>query len=98
MMGKTLAKYVKAPVETKQYSIDYSVWLNTGETISSVSYLIIPTGTLAVAGSLIAADNKSISFFVSGGDDGVTYELLVIVTTSSGQTKEDAVLFVVRAL
>lgn len=94
-----LGKFSKAPAERKRYSADYSDWLDTGETVSNVTFSVTPTtaSPLAVDGSAIAGDGLTVSFFVSGGIDETDYTIIVTATTSSGQIKEDTLLFAVRA-
>ena len=93
-----LARFVKAPAERKRYSIDYSDWLDTGETISSVAFIPSPlaTGGLEVDAYTLSTPATSVVFFATAGIDGTTYTLEVVVTTSGGQIKEDQILFSVR--
>jgi hypothetical protein len=95
---RAIGKYVKAPEERKRYQIDYDGWLDVGETLSGVTFGVIPaTGLpIAVDGVAIAAGARSVAFYVSAGDDGVTYTVLATATTSGGQIKEDQVHFIVR--
>lgn len=96
-----LGSFTKTPVERKRYSLDYTDWLDTGETLSTSVFTITPsTGVapLQVDASSFDATSKQLLFFVNYGDDGATYTVDVQVTTSGGQTKEDQVQFVVRDL
>lgn len=94
-----LAKFYKSPVERKRYALDYTDWLDTGETLSSALFTITPsTGTspLEVDAFAIASSGLELVFFVSFGDDGSTYTVDVQITTSGGQVKEDQILFTVK--
>lgn len=94
-----LGRFIKTPAERKRYSLDYSEWLDTGETVTGATFAITPTGTatpLVVDASSISASGTEVVYFVNYGTDGTTYTLDVVVTTSGGQTKEDQVLFSVR--
>lgn len=91
-----IGKFTKTPTERKRYQIDYTNWLDTGETVATRAFTVEPTGSLVVDASLILTGNKAVSFFVNGGDDGETYKVVVTITTSGGQTKEDLVYFSVR--
>lgn len=96
-----LGSFTKTPVERKRYSLDYTDWLDTGETLSTSTFTVSPsTGAtpLVVDANSFDATSKQLLFFVNYGVDGVTYTVDVLVTTSGGQTKEDQVLFVVREL
>lgn len=93
-----LARFTKQPSERKRYSIDYSDWLDTGETISAVTFLPSPvaTGGLEIDASSITPSGTSVVFFANYGVSGTTYTVTVTVTTSGGQIKEDEILFSVR--
>ena len=91
-----LGSFIKTPNETKQYAIDYSNWLETGEVIASASYTISPTG-MTVASSTVDGTGTILSFYVSGGTDGTYYVVKVLATTTIGQIKEDTIHFNVRA-
>lgn len=94
-----IGKFVKAPVEVKRYSIDYSEWLAVGETVSTASFSVsLATAPPLTIGSIsVILAGLSVEFFVSGGLDANTYSVFVTVTTSGLQTKEDSITFVVRA-
>lgn len=84
-----LGKFVHTPVTRKRYIIDYTDWLNSGETLTAIAFQSVPnTGTPAIVDSYSLASSTA-TIFVSGGDDGVQYQILVIATTSLGQVKED---------
>lgn len=94
-----LGKYFKAPVDRKRYSIDYTDWLDAGETVLSVTFGVTPVdaSTLAIDGITIAPDAKSIVFYASLGVDATTYKAFATMVTTGGQTREDVVQFTVRA-
>lgn len=93
-----LGKFIKAPGERKRYSIDYNNWLDTGEQVATKSFVITPVTTppLVIDASIILTGNRSIAFFVDDGLDGEIYKVVVTITTSGGQTKEDVVMFQVK--
>jgi hypothetical protein len=93
-----LAKFLKEPGERKRYSLDYTEWLDTDETIIDVAFVITPPAPpiLEVDAWTISASGVEVVFFINFGDDGVTYTLEVQITTSGGQIKHDQVLFVVK--
>lgn len=90
-----LGTKTKTPNDVKRYTIDYSDWLDTGETISTVVFT--PDSGMTITGDAVAGDGLSVVFFANGGDEGSTYNVDVTVTTSVGQTKDDHVEFVVVA-
>lgn len=96
-----LGTFTKTPVERKRYSLDYTDWLDTGETVSSWVFTVSPsTGTtpLIIDASAVDTTSKQIIFFANYGVDGVTYVVDVRMTSSGGQTKEDQINFIVKAL
>lgn len=94
----SLGRYVKTPAERKRYAIDYSEWLETGETVSTYSFSVSPTTSpvLEIDATSLADANQTIVFFVSGGVNGQQYTVDVQATTSGGQIKEDTILFSMR--
>lgn len=93
----SLGKFIKSPDEVKRYSIDYTDWLDEGEYLSSATVTRSPsTGVMTINVDAIAANDTDLSFFVSGGTAGVTYKLLIHAVTTTGQQKEDTVLFLIR--
>lgn len=95
-----LAKYQKDPDERKRYLVDYDQWLDTGESIQSTDFSVV-TNTVAsplvVDGVQIGPDNRSVQYYVSAGLNGTDYEIRATIITDIGQTKEDVILFQVRA-
>lgn len=91
-----LGKFVKTPNERKRYTVDYTNWLETTETLATVDFTVDPPGSLEIDADEILPGNKKVMYFVSGGDDAVTYRVPILVTTSTGQTKEDVVYYIVK--
>lgn len=94
-----LDNFIKSPVERKRYTIDYSDWLDTGETISSVTFAVTPTttNTLEIDAYTLGTGNTTVIFFANYGDANNIYTVDVQIVTSGGQTKEDTILFTVRS-
>lgn len=97
-----LGKLLKTPAERKRYSVDYSVWLSDGETVTNVAFAVSQDPTLETPVSPLDVDAYSIAsptvvFFVSDGDNNASYSVDIQITTSTGQIKEDTVKFAVRA-
>lgn len=93
-----IGKFTKAPAERKRYSINYGDWLDDGETLTEVTFEVIPaTGSPIVVDDVaVTPTGNEVAFYASAGDDGVTYIVLATATTSGGQIKEDQINFVVR--
>lgn len=81
----------KTAVEVKRVTLDYSRWLGDTEIISAKSFTALPVTSpaLLVATSAIASDGKSVAAYVEGGVDDTAYDLIVQITTSTGQIKQD---------
>lgn len=94
-----LGSFVKSPVERKRYTIDYTDWLDSGETVTACAFSVTPTSIsspFVVDASSIAADGLSVVYFVNGGVDKSNYTVDVQATTSGGQVKEDTIYYAVR--
>jgi hypothetical protein len=93
-----LGKFRQTPIERKRYTIDYSDWLGTGELLSSIVFASVPSSPTpaAVDSSALNSAHNGAVLFVSGGVDGVTYQILVTAVTDLGQIKEDEFFIVVK--
>lgn len=93
-----IGSYLKTPAEVKRYSIEYADWLDEGEYIDDADFTASPVTVppLQVSSVSIPASSTQVSFFVQGGEEGVSYVLDVVSTTSTGQVKEDTILFSVN--
>lgn len=95
-----LGKFKQAPLENRRYFIDYSDWLDQGETLVSpliVNVVETTTPPLTITSNAISTDGLGVVFYVSGGLDGEEYQVDIIVTTSSAQVKEDSFLYTIEA-
>jgi len=72
---------VKQPGETRQFSMDFSSLLDSGETISSPSVSASPSGL--TLGSASVSGSK-VLFTIASGTHPVKYRLEVTVNTSGG--------------
>jgi len=91
-----LGHYIQTPAEKKRYTVSYSEWLDTGETI--YTYTITSSNSaMQIAGSSRSDGNTTLVFFISGGVAGKQYTLDVQINTTGGQTKEDTILFDIRS-
>ncbi len=95
-----IGKFTKDPDERKRYTIDYDQWLDAGELISTVTFVVplITSPTLDIENSTIAVDGRSVSFFVDAGLDDADYDVHATMTSDGGQIKEDVFRITVRAL
>ena len=95
----TLGKYTQTPTERKRYLVDFTEWLDTGETVVGFSSSSTPAdATPAIIDNFVIAGNGlSVSIYVSGGILGTNYRIDTLATTSGGQVKEGTILFSIRA-
>lgn len=96
-----IGKYVKASAERKRYQIDYTDWLDTGETIASVAFtplLNTISPVLVVDAIGVLPSQQGVQYYVSGGVTGATYEVDVLMTTAAQQpqVRKDAILVTIR--
>lgn len=96
-----LDRFLKQPAEIKKYQIDYSEWLATGETVTSVVTAVtllnpettdvgeptLTVGTTAINGGTVY------EYYVSLGTDGKRYKITFQASTSDSQTVESEIEF-----
>ncbi len=94
-----LKKYIKSTGERKRYLIDYSDWLDEGETLTGVIFSVTnnsATTPLVVDDVMVQPDGLGVQYYVSDGETGNQYEVLATASTSSLQVKVDDLLFTIR--
>jgi len=79
--------FVKRPAEVKDYDVDFSIWLEDGDTID--------TATAAIDGGTAVIDQTefsetSVKVWISGGADGDSAVVTTTVVTANGITKQFA--------
>lgn len=99
-----LDRFDKQPDEVKIYQIDYSQWLASGETVSSVTPTVellnpesgdVGEPTLTVGTTQILSGN-TYEYFMSSGTDGKNYKVTFLASTSLAQVQESEIEFKVR--
>jgi len=71
------------------YSVDFTAWLVSGDSVSSVAWSVFPTGPTLSGESLSAA---VAAVKVSGGTLGKQYRLTARVTTVNGLVDDRSVI------
>lgn len=84
-----LARYRQQPGEKRKRGIDYVDFLETTETISTVTSECIPAGMTIT--TVIDPLGKKFAFWAEGGEDGTTYTIEFTVNTNANQRREDEV-------
>jgi len=91
-----LGRFLKSPGDVKRYTVDYVDWVDDDETVLTVQGTTPPNiGAFEVSAFGVNPDAKSVFFYVSGGIDGKEYPVMLTITTSKAQIKEDSVTFMV---
>lgn len=97
-----LDRFNKQPSEIKKYQIDYSEWLSTGETITSVATAVtllnsaagdVGEPTLSVGTTQIISNGTVFEYYMSSGTDGKRYKVTFQADTSDSQRVESEVEF-----
>lgn len=91
-MSYTFTAAPKDPQATLRHSIDWSGWLQEGETITAQS-VTAPTGITA---DQVAQADGVVSYRVSGGRAGKDYVVTCQITTSQGRIDQRSMLYQVR--
>lgn len=73
-------RWIKDPNATLNYQWDWSAWLDTGDSIASVTFLV-PAGLTVVSE---AYDSTTATVWLRGGTEPHTYPVTCRVSTSLG--------------
>jgi hypothetical protein len=82
----------KDPHAILDYKFDWSEWLTSGETLSTYSVTLDAGLTLDDS----TFDNDSVTFWVSGGVDGNSYDAVCHIATSSSREDDRTARFHIR--
>lgn len=87
----TLAAFQKRAIERKRYTLDYSCWLDEGETLADFAIVVTPASVppLVASGAYSDPTDTKITTYISAGLAGAIYTVSFIASTSYGQTKRD---------
>ena len=87
---------------TIRYVVDYSDWLNDGETLKAPCTVVLAPASavlvtdITITGVVFTA-SQEIVFLMSGGSANETFTLNVVATNSRNETKNDTLAFSVTA-
>ena len=86
------ARYIQGPGERLRYVIDLTLWLASGETISSVTATFDPLFVEIEAIAVLADTQKAFEFFISAAYPHTgTHTVVFETTTTDAQVREDTV-------
>ncbi len=81
--------FAKQPSETLDYDIDLSAFLPTTDYPVSATKSATGTDSLLTFGQTVFNQvTKVAKQWISGGTDGVTYKVSMVITTNEGRIKE----------
>lgn len=80
--------YVKDPTEKKDYEIDWSRHLGSGETVTTSTWSVAPVGITLAAPNQAALATPITRTRLTGGTAGVEYRITNHVVTSTTQEFE----------
>jgi len=75
----------KRPADVLDFDITYEDWLTDDDTITTVTTSVSPSGELAV--DSVQVSNPEVKVWVSGGENGSTYDIEVTAATTGGRVK-----------
>lgn len=93
-----LARFKQHVGEIKRYTVEYDNWLDTGELLSTAVFEIQNITVPPLVVTLGSIGDTSVTFYVSEGLAGETYEVLLTVTTTGGQTRIDELKYILDEL
>jgi len=82
----------KDPDAVLDYLWDWTSWLQTGETITTSTF-IVPTGITKNSDTNTAT---TCTIWLSGGTIGATYKITNRIVTSAGRTNDRSTMFVIN--
>lgn len=84
-----IAVYTKDPAAVLDYTIDWGPWLGPNDAISTATWTF--PGGLANSGEVKSKTTATV--FVSGGTDGTSYSIYVVIVTTGGRTDKRTLKF-----
>ena len=79
--------YEKRPDDRKDYDVDFSRWLTTGDAISAVNEVTVAEGSTVAVDDYDFTDDE-VKVWLIEGEIGETAHVTVEVTTTQGRVKE----------
>jgi len=90
-----LAKYKKQPNETLDYDISYEKFFST-RTDDIANVVVTPEAGLTLGPKVVLG--KVCKVFLSGGTEGVSYKVTVVMTSTTGVIKEDEFIVTIKEI
>lgn len=88
--------FTKQPTEILPYDIDFEEWIAGivgGDEVESATCTVVsatsgPTSALTIDSVQLITDTQRVKVWTSGGTNGVTYKLTLVMLTAAGRRKE----------
>ncbi len=90
-----IGKQVKQPSEILDYQVDFSEWFANRTDTPTSADVTVEFGLTKVSDSL---DDEVVTVVLSGGTDGASYKVTVLLTTSDGIVKEADFIVRIKAV
>ncbi|QGM46123.1 hypothetical protein H2LOC_010690 [Methylocystis heyeri] len=90
--ARVLGRFRQSFQDAIAFTLDYTDWLSTGDTVFSATYTVTPATTEPLGVTSSVPSGSTLSFVLSGGVPETTYKLQVTVTTSNNQTKTSTIV------
>lgn len=87
-------KFVKDPDAVLDYSLNWSEWVPAGDEIVNASATASPSGLTVDSCDVDEGDITTV--WLSGGEAGTTYTVVVHVTTDAGREDDRSIQIVVK--
>lgn len=81
-----LATFEKQPIDVQDYDISFSAWLTSLNSDTIVSAEASVTNGITLISCAESAG--VVKVWLSGGNDGNTYRVIILVTTAGGRVKQ----------
>ena len=87
-----LAQFAKDPLAVLDYTVDWSLWLPTGDSISTFTV----TASAGITVNSSSNTNSTVTAWVQGGVAATPYTVTYLITTAQGRTDERTIILNVQ--
>lgn len=90
-----LGAYTQQPGERDSYTIDYALDMAAGDAIVSATAQVEPEGLTV---DPIFVLDPLVKFWVTDGENGLSYKITITATTRDGRILQDEVVFKIKEI
>ena len=91
-------KYVKDPDSRLDYSIDWSAWLPSGDTITASSFTVTPVAAGGVVIDDSSFNTHTTTVWLTGGKAGTSYTVTNHIVTAQGRADDRSITIAAKDL